>query len=157
MGEELQVRRKHGSVCDSRLVGGRTETFPATVAPVGWRAGCYGREPHNDLEQLLKNLKLRRILEIYDEQVEGRRQGGRLQFRVRHWFGPHPVAARQEGALEYVIEQNVSADIKRLQNWWFCRWDRRWAGARDTRMRRRETWASVGASGNCAMTDSRAG
>jgi hypothetical protein len=51
----------------------------------------------------------------------------------------------------------VSADIKHPQNCRFCRWDRRWAGARHTRMRRRETWANVGASGNCAMTDSRVG
>ena len=31
---------------------------------------------------------------------------------------------------------------------------RRWTRGRDTRMRRRGTLANVGASGNCAMTDS---
>src|ERR1039457_6454034 len=42
----------------------------------------------------------------------------------------------------------VSADIKHPQNCRFCRWDRRWTRARDTRMRRRGTWVNVGASGN---------
>src|ERR1700719_3546987 len=51
----------------------------------------------------------------------------------------------------------VSADIKQQQNCRFCRWDRRWARARDTRKRRLPTWLNVGASGNCAMTNSRAG
>jgi hypothetical protein len=52
---------------------------------------------------------------------------------------------------------SVSADIKHPQNCRFCRWDRRWARARDTRKRRPPTWLNVGASGNCAMTNSRAG
>src|ERR1035438_883730 len=76
---------------------------------------------------------------------------GRLgSLRQRRKTGLH-------GMLADVPCQRVSADIKHPQNCRFCRWDRRWAGARGTRVRRRGTLANVGASGTCAMTDSRAG
>src|SRR5260370_26269575 len=61
------------------------------------------------------------------------------------------------GAANLIRQQFVSADIKDPQNCRFCRWDRRWPRARDTRMRRRGTWANVDASGDLAMTDSRDG
>ena len=50
-----------------------------------------------------------------------------------------------------------TADIKCPRYCRFCRWDRRWTGGRDTRMRRRGALANVGASGTCAKADSRVG
>src|SRR5208283_856789 len=52
---------------------------------------------------------------------------------------------------------NVSADIKHPQNCRLCRQESLWAGARDTRMRRRGTWVERGRVLNCAMTDIRGG
>jgi hypothetical protein len=49
----------------------------------------------------------------------------------------------------------VSADIRHPRYCRFCRCDRRWGRARDTRIRRRARCANVGASGKSAKTDSR--
>jgi hypothetical protein len=79
---------------------------------------------------------------------------GRVEVDESYLGGPEEgLRGRQAGKKALI----VSADIKHPQNCRFCRWDRRWARARDTRMRRRGTLANVGASGNCAMTDRRAG
>ncbi len=52
---------------------------------------------NEELEQLLKNLKLRRILDIYDEQLRAAEKEGRLLYRVCAASAARPMA-RPPGA-----------------------------------------------------------
>ena len=74
-----------------------------------------------DLEQLLKNLKLRRILEIYDEQARVAEKDD-LSYSD---FVTRPLRAqwqaRQEGALEWLIRRANLPERWTLETFPFAR------------------------------------
>src|ERR1051326_4509086 len=75
----------------------------------------------DELEQLLKNLKLRRVLEIYDEQLRGaeKEEVSYSEFVTRlaraQWH------ARQEGALEWRIRRANLPERWALETFPFAR------------------------------------
>jgi DNA replication protein DnaC len=58
-----------------------------------------------ELEQLLKNLKLRRMLEIYDEQLRAAKKEDVTYSELLTRLARAQWHARQEGALEWRIQR----------------------------------------------------
>jgi hypothetical protein len=74
-----------------------------------------------ELEQLLKNLKLRRMLEIYDEQLRAADKDDISYSEFVTRTGARAVARRQEGALEWRIRRANLPERWSLETFPFAR------------------------------------
>src|SRR6516164_6260714 len=74
-----------------------------------------------ELEQLLKNLKLRRILEIYDEQLQAANQDDISYTELLTRLARAQWQAKQEGALEWRIRRANLPERWTLETFPFAR------------------------------------
>src|ERR1041385_3771965 len=79
------------------------------------------RKMTEELEQLLKNLKLRRILEIYDEQLRAADKGDIRYSEFLTRLVRAQYQARQEGALEWRIRRANLPERWTLETFSFAR------------------------------------